>query len=62
MQNGTMAEVQEVHSAERADRGTITTDRETTAMVKVLRLLDGLTDSERSRVLSYVFAKFGAEN
>lgn len=45
-----------------AERGTITTDRETTAMVKVLRLLDGLSGDERSRVLGYVFAKFGTGN
>ena len=54
MENGT-----ETTTNGAAERGTITTDRETTAMVKTLKLLDGLTTAERDRVLGYVFAKFG---
>ena len=47
MENGTT-------ETETNERGTVTTDRETTAMVKVLRLLDSLTPTERDRVLRYV--------
>jgi hypothetical protein len=45
-----------------SERGTVTTDRESTNMVKIIKLLGELTDAERTRVLTYVFAKYGSGN
>lgn len=45
----------------REERGTITGDKESTTMVRILKLLGDLLPAERGRILTYVFSKYGQD-
>jgi hypothetical protein len=45
----------------RGTRGTVTTSDDTTAIVKIGKLLDGLETTARSRVVRFIAEKYEAE-
>jgi hypothetical protein len=44
-----------------AQRGTVTRDAETTALTRMLKMLDELSEPARHRVLSYIFDRYDVE-
>jgi len=59
MTNGETATIEEERVIVRPARGTTTRgDAETTALVRIFRLLDGLDEHARARVVQYIDEKY----